>query len=655
MRAILVTLSLCAVIRSSIAQSHDFDFGKVTLRELQMTTYDKDTAAEAVVLREFGESTIDNFNNNNLIFTHHIRMKILKKGGLDYADYIVELRKGERYSEVLQSVEASAFNIEDGLVREVKWNAKNLYTENKNKYRDFKKFAVPNVRVGSVIEIRYVVESPFIQNFHGWEFQSEIPKVKSEYWALMPANYNYNVTLRGYLKLAKTENKLIKDCFTPGGSAKADCTELYCSMENIPAFVEEDYMTATSNFLAAMYFELMEIKYFDGRTKKFSEEWKDVEEQLRRDPKFGVQLKRGGDIVDEKVEQLLVGVTDPLVKAQKIYDFIKGWYRWNDVYGEYSDLGIKKAFESKVGNVGDINLSLIAALKYAGLSAEPVLLSTRQNGLLTEIHPVLSEFNYVIVKLNVNDKIYLLDATEDFLSFGLIPERCLNGRGRVLGEKESYWYELTAPERGRRISVQRLKIDNEGLLRGVVKNTYTGYEAMRQRKIIGGYSTPKEYVDKLSNSREGLTISGYKVENLDNLLKPVVVELEIEMDSYSGEDNFLLNPFLFDRWEKNPFKSSERLYPVDFGVPREEIITFTLEYPEKFAVAELPEKIGLILPNAGGRFLFQVQNTVNTLVMNSSLTINKTVFTADEYHFLKELFGRVVSAQQTELVFKKKM
>jgi hypothetical protein len=253
------------------------------------------------------------------------------------------------------------------------------------------------------------------------------------------------------------------------------------------------------------------------------------------DSRFGVQLKRGGDIVDEKVEELVKGETDPLVKARKIYDFIKGWYRWNDVYGEYSELGIKKAFDSKVGNVGDINLSLIAALRYAGFTVEPLLLSTRANGLVSELYPVLTDFNYVIAKLNLNEKVYLLDATEQYLCFGLIPERCINGKGRVIGEKESYWYDVKAPEKQRQVSIQKLKINTDGTISGSVQNSYFGYDAMNQRRVINKYSTEKEFIQSLMKDWEAGTITNYKIENASDPLKPLSITIEVEIGNDLAE------------------------------------------------------------------------------------------------------------------------
>ena len=111
---------------------------------------------------------------------------------------------------------------------------------------------------------------------------------------------------------------------------------------------------------------------------------------------------------------------------------------------------------------------------------------------------------------------------------------------------------------------------------------------------------------------------------------------------------------MIDRWVANPFRSSERSYPVDFGIPVEEVVILNLEFPESYEIAEMPARVGLALPDAGGRYIFNLARNTKGLTMNSSLQINKTVFSSNEYHFLKELFGRVVATQQTDLLFKRK-
>ncbi|MBL7856160.1 MAG: DUF3857 domain-containing protein [Cyclobacteriaceae bacterium] len=642
------------------AQDHGFPFGRITYTELNMNTYALDTAAAAVVLEEFGEAYIDNGGNHNLIFERHLKIKILKQAGTSQADFAIFLYKQDNSDtnrERIRSVVASSFNIENNTIREVKLDAKSIFKENVNKYYDATKFAIPNVRVGSVIEVHYVLESPFIFNFRTWEFQSDIPKVSSEYWATIPGNYVYNMSLKGFLKLSKNENELVKNCFEPGGGNKADCARYKFGMKNIPAFTEEDFMTAKSNFISAINFELSEVKMFSGGTNKVTKEWKDAEDELRKNDKFGVQLKRGKDIVEGHVSSVIEGESDPLRKASKIYDFIKFWYQWDEVYGKYSEFGIKKAFAEKKGNVGDINLSLIAALRYAGFKVDPVILSTRENGLPIELHPVISDFNYVIAKLNLEDKSYLLDATDDFLPFGMLPERCINGNGRVLGEKESSWVELKPTDKAKELSQLNLKLDKEGKISGTILRTYMGYSAVKKRKRIHGFSNEQAYVDDLNNNWHDIDIKKFELKNLDDLSKPLAESFEVVMDAYDGLPNqALFNPFILGKWNKgqNPFRSPERLYPVDFGVPLEETLILNLELPEGIEVTELPENLALGLPNSGGRYIYQVTVAGNKLMANNSLVIARTVYSSAEYHYLKELFNRIVYAQNIDLVFKRK-
>jgi hypothetical protein len=359
--------------------------------------------------------------------------------------------------------------------------------------------------------------------------------------------------------------------------------------------------------------------------------------------------------MDQHVDQLIGNESDPLAKAQRIYDFIKAHYLWNDSYGKYSELGIKKAFDRKTGNVGDINLSLIAALKYAGLNVEPLLLSTRENGSVTPLYPVLSEFNYVIAKLNIHDKVFLLDATDDFYPFGLIPSHCLNGKGRVLGEKESYWYDLKPSEKEKTVSVLNLVLDSKGIISGSLQYSYMGYSAIRKRKKISQAGSHQEYINDMSATIPGFTVKKFEIENENDYKKPLVVRLDVEMETgdYTSE-NFLFNPFLVEQLKKNPFRSPERQYPVDFGAPLEDVILLSLEYPTDYEIDGLPAKVGLALPQSGGRYIFDIKNTGNKLTMNNSLLIAKVEFSSQEYHYLKELFNQVVATHQTELVFKKK-
>ncbi len=657
MKTTFLTIVIVSLV-SVLARAQDFPFGAVSLNVLNMKKYDRDTAAGAVVLQEFGEASIDNGDGYHLIFKYHVRIKILNKNGLGQANLEIPLYKQDnnRYEKII-GIKASSFNFENGRVREEVLQDKDIFTENRNKFYNIKKFAIPNIREGSVIEISYTMDSPFVYNFRPWKFQSDIPKIESEFWASIPGVYRYSITLKGFQELSKNESIIVKNCLGMGaGGYSADCAIMKYGMKNIPAFVEEDYMTSKSNFISSIHFELSEIRHFDGRIDKVTKEWKDVEQELRQDMQFGGQLKRGKDL-SEEIKKLVENELDELTKAKKVYEFIKGWYLWNDTYGKYSELGIKKAFDEKTGNVGDINLSLVAALRFAGLDAEPVILSTRTNGVVTELFPVLTDFNYVIAKVTIGDKTYLADATDKFYPFGLLPERCLNGKGRVLGDRSSYWIDLKPAASGRTISLLTLKLGNDGVMRGSLQTTYSGYAGVNRREEISAYASPEAYIKELKSNLNQIEITGFELKNPDDFQKPVILKLEIEIMAFDNLQvaNFIFNPYILDKWSGNPFKSNERMYPVDFGAPIERTTILQLEYPSDFKIVNIPENLSLSLPNSGGRYILETKNIDNKLTMNNFLSINKTVFSSAEYHYLKELFSRILQVQNGELIFQKKI
>ncbi|MBX2970663.1 MAG: transglutaminase domain-containing protein [Cyclobacteriaceae bacterium] len=474
----------------------------------------------------------------------------------------------------------------------------------------------------------------------------------------IPGNYIYNITLKGFLKLTKNESSLVSKCITIGsgyGAGHADCAQYKYAIKNIPAFVEEDYLTAKSNYLSALNFELSEVRHFDGRVDKITKEWKDAELELKKDQRFGGQLRRGKDI-SQKINEVIAGISDPDEKARRIYNFIKTWYRWNETYGYFSEFGIKKAFDTKTGNIGDINLSLIAALNFGGLSADPMLLSTRKNGLPIELHPVLSDFNYVVARVVIGDQIYLLDASDPFLMFGMLPERCINGKGRVFTDKGSFWEEIKPKEKSKKITMLNLSLEQDGSFKGTIEHTYYGYRSVDQRKYIASFNSVEEYLNSVKKRLSSTEIISHEITGFDDFESNITEKFEVIIEGFDdlNKNNFLLNPFFTDKIESNPFKSNERLYPVDFGVPMERTMILTLNIPKEFELIGKPESNALALPNSGGKFLFDITPRENQLQINYSLVINKTVFHSQEYHYLKELYSRIIQTQQTDLVFSRK-
>lgn len=636
----------------------DFPYGGVSVADLDMKSYSKDTAANAVVLREFGNTHISSGEGTPLISEYHVRIKIFNAKGFNQGNIVIPLYKSDndRYEEVSEIRGSTFFFDHDGMMQQTKLDPKKVFYENKDKHHTLVKFAMPDLTNGCVIEYVYTLSSPYIFNFRNWSFQDDIPKVYSEYIAHIPGVYNYNTTLVGGTKLTKNTVELERECFNPAGGLKADCSRITYIMADIPAFVEEDYMTAASNFKSAIKYELSDYMDYRGIKHQITKEWKDVDLDLKRDPYFGSQMRKK-ELFKTQLPALITGQADALMRAKNIYSFLQKWFKWNGIHQIYSVEGLKKAVETHTGSIADINLALISVLNEAGLNAEAVLLSTRGNGVVNNLFPILSDFNYVVARVTIADKTYLLDATDPFLPFGLLPVKCINDKGRVISmNKPSYWVDLVASQKESKICNLALELMPDGKIKGNITEISLGYEAYNKRKAIKKFNSVEEYVENLDERMPKIKIISSKLDGLDSLERPLSESYEIEINAYDNlnKGQFAFNPFFMDRIKENPFKLMERNYPVDWGAPSDVRISLMCIYPEGYEVISKPEAVALALPAKAGRFTSEITIDGNQFLFQQMTMLNKSIYQPEEYPYLKELFNKMVQVQKTDIIFRKK-
>jgi len=644
-------------ILSITAFSQNFDYGAITYDDYEFDRKKIDSNANAVVLKEFGTARIDIDDATGrleLVFDYHVKIKIYNKEGFDNANVIVPLYKDDTREETINDLKASTFNYVSGRFVETAMDRKATFFENRSKYTKLLKFTLPNLSEGSIIEYSYRLKSPNLFNFKTWNFQSNIPKVISEYQVLIPGLYNYNVSLRGYQKLTDQKVELLRECLRLNG-ATIDCSKITYLMKNVPAFIEEDNMTAPSNFKSAVYFELSDVVNPSGAKTSYTKTWKDVDYELTSDKSFGSQMKRK-DVYKELIPAIIKDAGDDLNKAKAVYNYIKKQVKWDNYYGIYSVDNIKKSLENRSGCVADVNLNLIAALSAANLDAEAVILSTRENGAINKLYPVISDFNYVVAKVNIGDKSYMLDATEPLLPFGLLPLRCMNDQGRVINlKKPSYWIDLKASQKTVTNYILNGKLNQDGKVIGTLSTISQGYAAYNKRKEIKRYTSADEFVEKLDDRLTKIKIVNHTIDNLDSVENPLTENYEIEFTVTDGSNNnnFYLSPFFINAITKNPFNLNVRTYPVDLGVASDERIIINIDLNQHYNLVEKPKDMAIGLPNNGGRYLLQTQLDGKTLSLSQILQFNNAIYEPDEYPYLKAFYSKIIQNQKAEYLLKK--
>ncbi|NAS11960.1 DUF3857 domain-containing protein [Poritiphilus flavus] len=627
-------------------------FGTLTENDKSFEVFEEDPDSPAVVLYERGEFFfITKDNRQFLVKEYHTKIKILKENGFPYGNISIPLLGTQDIHEDIIELKATTHN--NGLKTELKEDK--IYPSNSQAGVVEIKFTFPNIQVGSILEYKYVLISPFFSNLEGWLFQSTIPKLYSEFNASIPYNFDYNRTLIGDLELCSNEIKM-EECFHAMGNTYIFlCENLQYAMENIPAFdTSNEYMLGAANYISRLEFELSRVK---GKSKKYkySTSWEDVDYQFKTDKSLGKQLRYKG-FFGRKIPNHLLKEKNQLIKAKNIYNFVRDHYTWNGGYGIYGQSKLKEAFDDQKGNVAEINMSLINLLNAADIKVNLMLTSTRNMGLPKKTYPTMSDFNYVLAKVEIDGQEYLLDATNKHHPFGILPFRALNHYGRVMDfKKGSYWQEIVPHSENKYHVRGLLEIDLETASSNcLMEITKSGHHAVDHFELKEKIED-EEYLNYLSQTMlQGVEVLSYTEQEKKTTEKSVTERINVQRDIQSTRDLIYLNPFAFQFFKGNPFLEENREYPIDFGYPQNFKYQINIKIPDGFKVLELPQKNFIKLGEDLANLRFYTADDNKQITLNFELSFAKSYFEKEDYGVLRELFKKAVEAQNNSLIVLKK-
>jgi len=647
-------------------------FGDVPMEALTMTTYAPDSSAEAVVLMDYGVSSIE-YNQSTgfeLIFDRIRRIKILKEGGKQWADFGVSLYKDSDQSEKLVQFRGVTVNLEKGKAVESKLSNDGIFREKFSKNIDRVKVTLPNVKVGSVLDISYRVKSDFLVNFQDWDFQATIPVVWSEYRAEIPEYFVYDKYMQGYLAIsvnesATSQGKIVITSMERGEGRVATSTpqrdEIDYKLEKFrwvvkdaPAFKDEPYLTTRNDYISRMNFELATIIMPGQPLKQVLGSWEEINNRYSESSDFLGEVT-GNGFLRKTAEEVTAGATTVPQKVDAICSYVKRNVAWDGTNRSATEKSLKQTIEDKKGNSAEINLLIASMLEKLGINVKPVLLSTREHGFVREATPASSQFNYVIALARWETSQVLLDGTNGYLPTGYLPERCLNGKGMAVSKEGPEWVKLDAPAKSRSVVNSDLQLSPDGVLSGQIKLEHYGYEAAEKRQKYLSPSGKDAYVKEIVGERPW-QVSNSEFTNERNLAEGFKEKHDVQINEHISVagDVLYMNPFVIGQLSSNPFKLEKREYPVDFGTPFDEVYVIKVKLPEGYVVDEMPAAKMFLLPGNAARYTLSAAINGNALTVTSMLSVNKGMFISEEYQGLREFYSQVVAKQTEQIVIKKK-
>ena len=605
------------------------EFGKISMEDLMMKSYVKDTSAEAVILCDYGEYSYSFASNNPVVvYRRHVRIKILKKSGFNRATVKIAYRStNDNNLERIINIQAATYNLEDGNLTKYSLDEANVFNDKASKVVHYQTFTLPQVREGSVIEYSYEMESGRWYDLRTWDFQKSIPVIWSELRASIPQYFDFNLTFQSLIPLSINENEQGEQNFL-----RANVRDKYLQyrfvMKDIPSLREEPYLTTIENYRSKLDFELAATYFPDQAKRDYSQTWESLNQSLLIDDNFGKQIKKF-DQSDDIAKLLKTQYKDSLSLAMAAFKHIQNTMKWNGDETAFTINNLNKIYEKRTGNSAEINLMLIRLLRDCGIDANPVILSTRENGRVSDL-VLLDRFNYTIAHITLANKDVLLDATNSLTTFGTLPIRCINERGRLIVRKNSRWIPIKSEPMYRKIITKTMTIGTDQSVKGISKTSYSGHSAVEFRTAVISKGQ-ESYVSEYKKHRPNQTFESVQIFNLDTLEKLVELEAKTMLnEAYTMAGNRIyFSPMLGEGEEKNPFRALERKYPVDFGVPQEDIYLATFSIPEGYMVEDMPRPENISLPNDSGKFIFMCTDENGFLKITSKITLKKAIYSEE--------------------------
>lgn len=612
-KLLLPTLLIGMLFSNVSGQKSLPSFKKLTPHQLELKEVSFEKDASAVILDEDGFLDL---SDGGYQLTTKRRIKILDESAINEGN-IRLIFYGKDKIQHIGSVRAQAINLVNGEYVSTPVQDKDIYTVDINSLYKAVQFAVPNVKVGTIIEYQYILSSQPIYKIDAWEFQHDYPTLESTLKIKNMFSTGYGKLFSGNKLLSKYNNKIEGDTWT---------------LNDIPSSKLIKYVLNPKNQLEAIYLQSSNLRH-----------WTD----LKKDLKDIYYLTENPSSVKSFANAISNGATEKETFDQVVNHF-NNHFKWNKIYGIYASKSQKDIILERTGNQAELNLLFRQVLKQKGINADLVLLSSRKNGKLLTKYPFLQQFDNVVNKVVLNDGssylINIVDVPKNDYKYA--PLYLFNDYGFVMDDgKEENFVQMH-----QFLSVHDVDFKynfQDGKLKEVRKDHLTGYHYNEQ------ISDAREMISTHVKSPVSMNYDGTSnAFQFKDGKYSITHQSEVNTSSL-GTFYTLQNP-LKNFISLYTFDEEKRLYPIEFNFPYYYKILVTSEIPDGFEVIISNKFNQTIRTNNQLIYSQTFAQKGNVLQVLYEFYLGQSNFPASDYQVLKEHFAKIQTEIQKEITLKKK-
>lgn len=302
-------------------------YGIITPQENSLKECSFDKEADAVVLLDHA---VTNYTeDHSMVTVRRIRIKILKESALKRADIRIPFYSKNQF-EFITDVKGLVYNYITAEQPEIiPLDKSSVYTEKQNDLYSEVKFAMPGVRVGSILEYQYQSQMKSFSGLDEWSFQSDLPTLISHYdvTILPTVAFAYRVSKSPSLpidmKYLEREGRLIME------------------MRNIAALRDEPFSVAPDDYRQKVIFQLAQYTTSYGSIQKYATNWEELNRDLIMNDFFYRATEKSLNDAEDFVKKAKL-IADPYMRMVQIHQFMKSNFTGNGYGSKFATNGLRK-------------------------------------------------------------------------------------------------------------------------------------------------------------------------------------------------------------------------------------------------------------------------------------------------------------------------
>lgn len=649
-RFILCVAALVTMIIQMSAQTLTLNkrFGKVSKEELEMTEYKPDSAAVAVVLYENRNIQVDLSAGGSFVkdVDVHMRIKILKEEGTEWGDFSVMKYVSQSVPEIVTGIEVVTYNLENDKVVPTKMSREFIYTEDVSSSFQKISFYAQDVKVGSVIEMKYSIHSDRFWEIDDVYFQKTIPVNWVESQVSIPGFFTFNKKLHGSLPVQYDSKLEPKNLF---GYQYEMVVDKFVAVD-LPAFKYEPYIYYPRQYFSFVTYDIRSLRLPGMDTKYYGVSWDDVDNTYVNSQimtRFRAQCQ-----FKEQVAALPEEGTD-IEKIASAVSLVKDNVVWDEKYKVFPE-PVGQVVKARSGSNADINCLIAGCLREMGYTVDMVLVKMRSSGMLLDFQPERNPYDTFILRVTGSDgSQYYLDGGSPHGYINVLPPDLLVTNARLVRPNvPGEWVDLTRLTRNGTTMTVATTLTDDLRLSGEYTCKETGNTSYSTKESYSESDDEQDYISEIETDL-AIEIDDITFGQMKEYSSSSQTEYKFHKDLDASGDFVYINPFLVKFHSADTFQSLQREFPIDFPFTYSLTYIFTFTIPEGYAVDQIPEnRIFKFQPLASTARCSCTVNG-NTVQMVYNFSQNKMMCGPEYYQDMRSYWKHLADIYDVVLVLKK--